>query len=876
MGQALDHPHIVKTLMFLVRREDGPMVQFRGDGRVQGSPGSTASGSDAIGEFFLQQVRSADRVGGGRGRRPAGQALSLPTASLATSSFGSASGRSRLSLPSGPAGGQGSTGLGWMEGSMTAGAAARWRAEIAGHPRGEGTAGRGQAAGPRSATSAESGTGYRRLTLCSSSDHWSSSSARLSAGLQRGNVSSAGSGGDGDGGGGGGGVVDALHAPSHASSNASLPAGMGILGMGRLSTNRSGSDAPVGGTVAAGAGFLPAGRGGNQLEAVPESASPSNSDTSLTGSHGAQQQSADDVSAAGSTAGQEALIASPFSSEQHFESMGEGTSSAATHHTHAQDTCTFLSSAMLTGLQQQQLETTTGVSDAALAESGAHVPLTTASRQGVGRLGGGGSAVQSTGDSSTVGGSGGAGGSLGQLSMTSSQVAAAVRLTSASGVWRQRQGSAAISGAAALSHGVLLGSGSSTWQSGAGSGAGAATPGSDDAGTASRSGGRRGMAGAIGKVAPGRPKQQQQERQQERQGPAPVSSGQVLPLRPKGSGCSSLASSGSHPSAALLSPRPQQLFSQSTTPRVLGPPVDRVARARAPAGAPGPVAEDPAADQGPEAAAAREARRQTLMLLTTGASSSSSSTAAGTPPTTSSRALSSATSPKPPPSSSGSAPQARQRSHLQQPQSQPPRSPPPRQQLQRAVTMAQVATGASRAPESAASLSAFAVASQRRVSSGPFTGPGVAPTGDAAAGTGPNQAGPLATSPSAPTASTDAAPVGFPSTAAEASAVRHGGTADEVPHSHSHPAGRGSSVPWEVLRQECYPAERQEGPEEEELPAGVGGGSFSDIDSGSELMGANILDSPRTAARVAREVGSRLCSKHCATPELPVLLLKLG
>ncbi len=850
LGQALDHPHLVKTLMYLARGGDGPMVQFGGDGGGLELPDSTASSSSTI-VNFLRQVRSAGRAGGGRGHRPAGQALSLPTASLAAGSVGSASGRSRLSLPGRPAVGQGSAGLGWPGGSMGEEAAAQWRAGFTGDPRGEGTAGRGQAAELRTATSMESGIECRRLTPRSGSSHRSSSSVRLSAGQARGNVSSAGSGG-GDGSTGGG-AWDSLHALSHASFRASLA----LLGMGMASiSNSTNRSVPGGGAVAASAGFLPAGRGGTPLEVVPESASSTSDDTSLIGTPKAQQQNAEAAGAAGITAGQEALIASPFCSEHLFERRAAGTASA-THHAHAQDPFTVFSAAMLTGLHQQQLgRATTGVSDAASAERGTHVLLTSASRLGVARLGVGGINMWSTSDSSTVRGSGGGGGSgpggsAGQLSMTSSQVAAAVRLTSASGVWRQRQGSGATSGTAALPYGGLSGSGSSTWRSGMGSGAGPATPGSEEAGTAllatggSRTGGRQVMAGATGKFTPGPPTQRQQWQQQQQQVSASVSGSQ---------GRTSTSPFGPPPPVTPAHPAGPPSGLRAGVP---DPPANRVARVRAPAcGAPDPAIEDPAAAPDPEAAAAMEAHRQALQLLNAGASSG---TATGTPNTSASAPLSSS-SPQPRLSSSSSAHQPRHRSHQQHAQPLPLRSPQQRPLLQHGMAAAEEAAGASRAPGGTASLSAFAATSQRRRSSGPLTGPGLAPTGGAVAGTAPNTAGTaLATAASAPTASTDAAPVGFPSTAAEASAVRHGGTEDIAPQPHSYPAGGGSGVPCEVAGQEHRPAERQrEEEEEEEGPTGMGSGSFSDIDSGSELMGTDILDSPRTAARAAREVGSRL------------------
>lgn len=308
-----------------------------------------------------------------------------------------------------------------------------------------------------------------------------------------------------------------------------------------------------------------------------------------------------------------------------------------------------------------------------------------------------------------------------------------------------------------------------------------------------------------------------------------------------------------------------------------GPSADTDPHAMAPAGAPALSVDVPAAAQGPEAAAhdaeaaaAMEAHRRALMLLTAG--TSSSSTAAGALPTSSSRDVS-FTSPTPILSSDN--PQSPHAPQQQRPQSQPSSRPKLHPQLQRAMAVAHEAARRASTPGAGAGqppASAFAAPSQRRLSSGPFVRLGLGVSGKATAGSSTSGSGALAltTAPSADTAlmrplvrtASSAEMVysmGFPGTAAEASAVLHGAVAGGAsqPPSGSHDRGSQQQQP-----QQRWHA-RQEGLEVAKVvaqePVGLGGGSFSDMDSESEYMSTAILDSPRTAAREAHAVGVGRC-----------------
>lgn len=767
-----------------------------------------------------------------------------------------------------------------------------------------GEGGRGQSPEGRAAES----TGARTFALWFESGHrgtgTGTGSVRPPLGQPRSLVPLAGGACErrSDNGGGHGGLV---RTSSNQSCDRSPPRGISNAG---FASSRSGSNA-LGSTAQT---FLAGRLGGTPLAAVPESVSSSAGNTYTVPSKARQHGGSADRSTSVGTSHNSHPTISPFLAHAFLDPVPGTTPSIA------EGPYGDTSTAMAAGLQQSRNgRGAIGGRDAAAAGSVAPAAAFTAVSPALGRVkgGSGSSSFWFMGDGSgNVGGGlggGDGGGSTGLMTMDSSQVAAAARLTSASALWRQRRGSTAASAAAVVASGdMLLGSGSTARRHVVGTGEGPPVPGPADASAPPADAGgfsMRGRRGSIGGATGERPPLPPRH-------VATMVADQVPVPPSKGSSASWLAAADDTHTAACANPQPQQqpspyppplsasfqtLFTlHRARPSPLPPLPPSVSSDSASGGAaaegsalgasatepvaglgihsstaglpsstqttgPGPdrCADPVAGQQGtmgdvwrrsaaddPEVAAAKKAHRRALLLLTTDASGSI------TPLTSTSPALSTA-SPQPPPS---------------------PPAPWSQPQLQRAASAAQDASRracVARTPSGlTAPVSAFAAASQRRLSSGPFMRPGLAPPGGAVAGKETSRGICLALSaaPSAETAlmrpsgravakAAKTSPVGFPSTAAEASAVRHGAKAGGAPHAQ-HPHGRdrgchdpavgGGSVPWEHAR-------REEGQEEEELAA-MDGGSFSDIDSVSELMGTDVLDSPRTAAREAHVVGCGL------------------
>ncbi len=1068
MGQALDHPHIVKTLMFLARGRDGPMVRIGGGG--DGGEGGGAAAAATLGfgpgltdgtpdsahdalHDLLMAGGSAATGGGGGGRcgEPSralvGQAVSLPAVSRRNSSTGAASGRSRLSLPAqaptatsssevqrqrrtspstdderfggfqafmvdrggstfdacggrafgGPAAGEGSTGPGWMEGSSVA-AGGRLRGGFMGDPatgedivgperaggRPAGTRGKPAALEPAMATEGAvtmpvtlRATGSETVGTCGDSRslaNWFGSGYGATASGNRG--LSAGQFGAQPAA-----AATAAATAAPPSTGRASPASL-VAGIGSVGTNRS-SNAYGGNSHATDIALFPGGsRGGTALAAVPEAMSSSADDTSTHLTH-VQPQELVSSGARNTTH----VAVSPFSAGR----ANDGISPPPP--TIAEDPCVVFSTAMVASLHQSHTSRTAGGGGGGgrtpaqnSAAANATIPPQWADRSDFGRVGNGSSNMMGTGEGSSPmgpGGPSGRGGSVALASMDSSQMAAAARLTSASALWRLRQGSTAAGGGMGMPSADRW-SGSFALRAPTGAGAvpsalsprdtsgvralqtqnqqqqeqqegndgdaspGAASPHSDGHGSAPQgatgalaskgsgplnaqgdplplpplprtAAGRAGTgttSGSTGESPSVRPPLQQRLTAMLAAGPAPQPS--------KGSGASWFATAGSYPSAIPapqlsqggttrlhkassapaqgmlhrarplpLPPLPPSVSSDSTSAAASGQQLERPAipprapaamRGRtsppqpptttalaagtnatgaqrpsgtAPSASAGPHAHDTSASasvsEDPEFAAAMEAHSRALMLLTNDASSGT----AGTAHTVHTALLSSA-------------------STHPQPHSRPASRPHPH--LQRAMAVAQEASRRATTPSptpGAAPVSAFAAASQRRLSTGPFEGgPGLVPPSAPAEGPGMGAARGalgLATAPSADAAQmrticgtgnavssrTGTAPVGFPGTAAEASAVMHGGTAAHL-HAPGKELGRHGGARVAVEAQGAGQQQKGGGDAEEEEaegPEGAGGGSFSDVESDSELMGMEILDSPRTAARKARMVG---------------------